>query len=74
MTKNGQLDQGLLFIAYQADLEAGFITVQNKLNGEPLEEYIKPVGGGYFFTLPGVRNDDDYLGSGLLAAAVDLRS
>ncbi len=33
-------------------LEAGFITVQSKLNGEPLEEYIKPVGGGYFYTLP----------------------
>ena len=50
----GQLDQGLLFVAYQRDLEAGFLTVQARLDGEPLEEYIRPVGGGFFFTLPGV--------------------
>ncbi|GGE00939.1 twin-arginine translocation pathway signal:Tat-translocated enzyme:Dyp-type peroxidase [Aureimonas endophytica] len=69
VTKNGQLDQGLLFIAYQRDLEAGFIAVQKKLDGEPLEEYIKPVGGGYFFTLPGVRDETDFLGRTLLDAA-----
>jgi len=69
VASNGQLDQGLLFICYQQDLERGFITVQNQLNGEPLEEYIKPVGGGYFFVLPGVQGDTDYLGRNLLAAA-----
>lgn len=67
--KNGQLDQGLLFIAWQANLEAGFIAVQNRLNGEPLEEYIKPVGGGYFFALPGVGGPGDYLGASLITAA-----
>jgi deferrochelatase/peroxidase EfeB len=70
VTKAGQLDQGLLFIAFQADLEAGFIAVQKRLNGEPLEEYIKPVGGGYFFALPGVTGPDDFLGRALLDAAL----
>ena len=69
VSKSGQLDMGLLFIAYQADLEKGFITVQNRLNGEPLEEYLKPVGGGYFFALPGVRNHQDYYARTLLEAS-----
>ncbi|PRX05922.1 UNVERIFIED_ORG: deferrochelatase/peroxidase EfeB [Martelella mediterranea] len=65
VAKSGQLDQGLLFIVYQADLEKGFITVQKRLDREPLEEYIKPIGGGYFFVLPGCR-PGDYLGQSLL--------
>ncbi|QDL94401.1 deferrochelatase/peroxidase EfeB (plasmid) [Paroceanicella profunda] len=68
VTRSGQLDQGLLFIAYQADLEAGFISVQRALDGEPLEEYIKPVGGGYFYVLPGVRDSGDWLGRSLIDA------
>ncbi len=67
-TRANQLDHGLLFIAFQADLEKGFIAVQNRLNGEPLEEYIKPVGGGYFFVLPGAQNAGDYLGRTLVDA------
>ncbi len=66
VAKSGQLEMGLLFIAYQADLEKGFITVQNRLNGEPLEEYLKPIGGGYFFALPGVRDEKDYYARALL--------
>jgi deferrochelatase/peroxidase EfeB len=69
VTKSGQLDQGLLFIAYQSNLEKGFITVQKRLAGEPLEEYIKPIGGGFFYTLPGAVNERDFLGRTLLEAA-----
>ena len=36
---------------------------------EQLEEYIKPVGGGYFFVLPGVRSKDDFFAEALLRAA-----
>ena len=66
MTKAGQLDMGLLFVSFQADLAAGFIAVQNRLNGEPLEEYIKPVGGGYFFVMPGAPSPDHYIGQSLI--------
>jgi len=68
VSNSGQLEMGLLFVCYQADLEKGFLTVQKRLNGEALEEYVKPIGGGYFFALPGVKDGNDYLGSCLLKA------
>lgn len=68
LTPAGQLDMGLLFVCFQSSLAEGFLTVQGRLNGEPLEEYIKPFGGGYFFVLPGVPRPDGFLGQGLLSA------
>ncbi len=68
ITPSGQFDMGLLFVAYQADLVAGFIAVQSRLNGEPLEEYIKTLSGGYYFALPGAAKPGDFLGQGLFAA------
>jgi deferrochelatase/peroxidase EfeB len=68
ISASGQLDMGLLFVCFQSNLSAGFLTVQQRLNGEELEEYIKPVGGGYFFVLPGVADANAFLGQRLLAA------
>ena len=65
MSKSGQLDMGLLFVCYQSNLANGFIAVQKRLDGEGLEEYIKPFGGGFFFSLAGVEKGD-YLGASLL--------
>jgi deferrochelatase/peroxidase EfeB len=61
----GRLDQGLAFVSFQCSLEQGFLAVQARLDGEPLEEYIQPVGGGFFFALPGVRRRGGYLGQAL---------
>jgi deferrochelatase/peroxidase EfeB len=62
----GRLDQGLAFVAYQRSLQKGFLAVQERLKGEPLEEYILPVGGGFFFVLPGVAGHDGFLGDALV--------
>ncbi|MDR7035872.1 deferrochelatase/peroxidase EfeB [Methylobacterium sp. BE186] len=69
LTPAGQLDMGLLFACYQADLTAGFLAIQTRLSGEQLEEYIRPIGGGYFFALPGVPEPGGWLGQGLLEGA-----
>lgn len=66
LDRAGHMNMGLIFASYQASLDDGFRSVQQRLNGEPLEEYIKPFGGGYFFTFPGVSSDQDFLGSALL--------
>jgi len=62
----GQLDQGLAFVSFQRRMSQ-FLNTQERLAGEPLEEYIRPEGGGFYFALPGVTSADGYLGEGLLA-------
>ena len=61
----GLLDEGLMFIAFQRDLQQGFVTVQERLAGEPLEEYIQTVGGGYFVAPPGLAPTDTIIGGSL---------
>ena len=61
----GDLDQGLVFVAYNQDPERQFATIQRRLETEPMSDYITPVGGGYFFAPRGAAGEGDWVGSGL---------
>ncbi len=63
----GQLDMGLVFVAFNRDVERQFATIQRRLADEPMIDYITPVGGGYFFAPRGTRDAADWVGSGLFA-------
>ncbi len=63
----GNLDQGLVFVAFNQDIQRQFATIQNRLEQEEMVDYITPVGGGYFFAPPGSRGLGDWVGSGLFA-------
>ncbi len=58
---------GLAFVSYQRSMSRGFLAVQDRLTGEPLEEYILPEGGGFFFALSGVPEEGRFLGDGLFS-------
>jgi deferrochelatase/peroxidase EfeB len=61
----GNLDQGLLFVAYNQDIARQFETVQKRLEEEEMADYITPVGGGYFFAPRAAAGPGDWVGSGL---------
>ncbi|WP_028067183.1 Dyp-type peroxidase [Solirubrobacter soli] len=61
----GQLDQGLIFVAFNQDISRQFATLQKRLAGEPMTDYITPVGGGYFYAPPGAARPGDWVGSPL---------
>jgi len=61
----GNLDQGLLFVAFNQNVERQFAAIQQRLAEEPMVDYITPVGGGYFFAPPGARGPGDWVGSKL---------
>jgi deferrochelatase/peroxidase EfeB len=62
---HGGLDLGHAFCCFQRELNT-YIAMQTRLESEALVPYVSPRGGGYFFALPGVRNDQDYYARGLL--------
>jgi deferrochelatase/peroxidase EfeB len=65
--EGGNPNLGHTFCCFQQELQT-YIAMQTRLESEMLVPYITPIGGGYFFAVPGVRNADDYFASGLLRA------
>ena len=63
----GQLDVGLLFVAFNQDIARQFVAIQERLNEEPMVDYVTPEGGGYFFAPRASRDPSDWVGSGLFA-------
>jgi deferrochelatase/peroxidase EfeB len=67
LDQNGDIQAGHVFVAYNQDLERQFETVQKRLIGEPLIDYVQPFGGGYFYAVPGVADGSDWYARRLLA-------
>jgi deferrochelatase/peroxidase EfeB len=65
--EDGQLNLGLVFVAFNQDIGRQFEAIQKRLNEEPMVDYITPEGGGYFFAPRAAKGPGDWVGSGLFA-------
>ncbi|MFG3437620.1 Dyp-type peroxidase [Nonomuraea sp. NPDC047897] len=66
LTAGGTSDSGLLFAAYQADVERQFVPVQRRIaEGDLLNEWITPIGSAVFAIPPGCAADG-WIGDRLL--------
>ena len=65
--EGGNPNMGHTLCCFQQELDT-YIAMQTRLENESLVRYITPIGGGYFFALPGVRGARDYYASALLQA------
>ncbi len=61
----GNPDMGHAFCCFQQQLNT-YVAMQTRLENEMLVQYISPIGGGYFFALPGIANAKDFYARGLL--------
>jgi len=60
-TEAGDLDAGLLFLAYQRDPREQFVPIQRRLaTADALRTYVTAVGSGVYAVLPGVRPGGSY--------------
>lgn len=64
----GHLNAGLFFIAMVASPEKDFIPIQSKLaKSDKMNEYVRYESKSIFAIAPGVKDENDYFGSGLFA-------
>jgi deferrochelatase/peroxidase EfeB len=64
-----EFDAGLIFIAYQRDLTAGFINIFQRMSRfDMMNQFVTNVGGGHFAIPPGAA-EGEFIGQKLFAAA-----
>lgn len=68
LDKVGNIEAGLIFIAYVKSLDENFIPVLTALaKNDAMNEYVSHVGTAAFALPPAPRDENDYIGSGLFS-------